>query len=148
LKENNQMVKYKTIEVLTNDDFFLTKITDQVKKFCDETDVENGLVFVVTAHTTTAITVNESLDCLESDIEDLLRELVKDDKPYTHAHWLPTYGRTSANATGHLRAMLVGNHCVFPIYQSKLQFGAAQDIYLCEFDGPQARTISLQIIGE
>jgi secondary thiamine-phosphate synthase enzyme len=142
------MLDYKTIEILTDEPFQMVRITNSVKDFCKASGITNGLVFVITSHTTTAITVNEGLDCLESDIEDLLRELVADDKPYSHAHWLPTYGRTSANATGHLRAMIVGNHCVFPINDGKLQFGAAQDIYLCEFDGPQARTISLQVIGE
>ncbi len=134
--------------VLTDKHFQFKKITDDVRRAVETSGVKKGMVCVITAHTTTGITVNEGLDCLESDMEDALRRLIPDDYPYVHAHWLPTYGRTSANATGHLRSMLTGNNCMFPVDQGKMMLGAAQDIYLCEFDGPQARKICIEVFGE
>lgn len=142
------MVKTDKIFVMTSNDVELVKLTEQVKEIVSNSGVRNGIVAVITAHTTTGITVNEGLDCLETDIVGTLRRLVPDDLPYTHAHFLPTYGRTSANATGHLRGMLLGNNCIFPIENGKVLLGEAQDVYLAELDGPQKRKLFVNIIGE
>ncbi len=142
------MIKLSSIFLLTKEHFDLLKITEKVKDLVKQPHVQSGLVVVMTTHTTTGIMVNEGLPCLESDIKTTLRNLVPDDYPYVHAHWLPTYGRTSANATGHLRSMLVGNSCTFPIENGKMVLGDAQDIYLAEFDGPQKRKIYIEVIGE
>ena len=142
------MVKQIKTAVLTDKHFDMKKITGQIKQAVEESGIQTGLVTAITAHTTTGITVNESLDCLESDIETFLRGLVKDDAEYVHAHWLPTYGRTSANCTGHLRSLVTGNHCVFPVTGGTIEVGAAQDIYLMEYDGPQNREITIVVMGE
>jgi secondary thiamine-phosphate synthase enzyme len=142
------MIKLSSIFLLTKEHFDLLKITEKVKDLVKQSHIQSGLVVVMTTHTTTGIMVNEGLPCLESDIKTTLRNLVPDDYPYVHAHWLPTYGRTSANATGHLRSMLVGNSCAFPIENGKMVLGDAQDIYLAEFDGPQKRKIYIEVLGE
>lgn len=67
---------------------------------------------------------------------------------YSHAHFLPTYGRTSANAYGHLRSILVGNSTVISLVNGKMTMGEAQEIVFMEFDGPQARKVFVDIIGE
>jgi secondary thiamine-phosphate synthase enzyme len=142
------MIKISSISLLTKEHFDLTKITEKVENIVKQSHIQSGLVVVMTTHTTTGIIVNEGLPCLESDIKTTLRNLVPDDYPYVHAHWLPNYGRTSANATGHLRSMLVGNSCIFPVENSKMVLGDAQDVYLAEFDGPQNRKIYIEVIGE
>lgn len=142
------MVKQTKFTVYSESHFDMLKITEEIKKAVEESGVQTGLVTAITLHTTTGITVNESLDCLESDIETFMRDLVKDDAEFVHAHWLPSYGRTSANATGHLRSFVTGNHCVFPVSEGKMLVGAAQDAYLMEYDGPQAREITITVYGE
>lgn len=142
------MVYFQDAEVLTEKHLQFVRLTDSVRKTVQESGIRDGMVFVVTAHTTTGITVNEGLECLESDMETVLCNLVPDDAPYVHAHWLPTYGRTSANATGHLRAMVTGNHCAFPVRDGEMLLGAAQEIYFAEFDGPQMRKITVEVMGE
>lgn len=52
------------------------------------------------------------------------------------------------NAPGHLKGHLTGNHCVFEVQNHEMKRRFAQEIYLCEFDGPQERTISVIIMGE
>ena len=42
----------------------------------------------------------------------------------------------------------MGNHCVFEVQNHEMKRRFAQEIYLCEFDGPQERTISVIIMGE
>ena len=70
------------------------------------------------------------------------------DAPYAHAHFLPTYGATSNNSQGHLKSVLTGNHCMFPVLDGKIVCGGAQDIYLVEFDGPQFRRVFVEVMGE
>ncbi len=142
------MIKIIPLHILTNryNQYFL--ITEDIKKAVAESGIQNGMVTVQTMHTTTAISVNEGLECLESDIDVFLKKLIPEDAPYSHNHMLRDYGSTGGNPTGHLKSMLLGNHCHFPIIEGKLIAGSAQDVWFCEFDGPSQRTISIIIEGE
>ena len=55
---------------------------------------------------------------------------------------------TTTGVTGHLKAMLTGNHCHFPVIDGEMVRGGAQEIYFCEFDGPAHRTINVIIQEE
>lgn len=112
-----------------------------------QSGIQNGLVTVLTKHTTTGVTVNEALECLESDIETALSLFAPEDRPYSHARMLRDYGSTAGNPTGHLKALVTGNHCHFLLQEGKLVRGGAQDVYFCEFDGPAQRNI-LVIVEE
>lgn len=142
------MVKHYEIVVASKDDYHVSFLGEMVKEKVKESGIKNGIVTTVTAHTNTGVVVTEPLDCIISDMNDMLHELVKDDAQYAHAHFLPTYGRTSANATGHLRSILMGNSCIFPIHKGQMMMGEAQEILLVEYDGPQARKVYIDIIGE
>jgi secondary thiamine-phosphate synthase enzyme len=123
-------------------------ITEKLKKICSESKVHNGIMYVISRHTTTGVTVNEALECLESDLKDMLERLIPEDYPYAHARILSAYGSTAGNPTGHLKSHLTGNHCVLPIIDGSISKGDAQEIYFCEFDGPASRTVTVTIIGE
>jgi len=142
------MVKHYETFVMTEDEYFTTYIGDIVKKYVADSKVTNGIVSVITAHTNCGIIVTEPLACILSDLDTLLHQLVDDDAEYSHAHFLNTYGRTSANAYGHLRSILVGNSTMVSLVNGKLAVGEAQEIVFMEFDGPQARKIYIDIIGE
>ena len=135
----------KTIRVLTKRYNEFDVITPQVEENVAQSGIQNGLVTVLTKHTTTGVTVNEALECLESDIETALSLFAPEDRPYSHARMLRDYGSTAGNPTGHLKAMLTGNHCHFIIQDGKLVRGGAQEIYFCEFDGPAQRNILVLI---
>lgn len=123
-------------------------ITKEVHEIVEKSPVKNGLVLVVTAHTTTGLIVNEGLPCVETDIADTLTKLVPLEADYAHAHFLPSYGATGNNSTGHIKSLLCGNHCVFPVVDGKIVCGMAQDIYIVELDGPQTRRIFVEVFGE
>ena len=142
------MVKLYEFFVMTQDEYDMEYIGDKVKEFAAESGIQNGIVSVVTAHTNCGIIVTEPLDCILSDLDVLLHRLVDDEDEYSHAHFLPTYGRTSANAYGPLRSILVGNSTVISLVNWKMIMGEAQEIVFMEFDGPQARKIFVDIIGE
>ncbi|MDY3918346.1 MAG: secondary thiamine-phosphate synthase enzyme YjbQ [Candidatus Limivivens sp.] len=142
------MVKMIEKYYMADKEFQLIPITQDVRDFVAESGIQNGVVFVITSHTTAGITVNENLDCLMVDIEETMERLIPTVYPYAHAHFLPSYGATGGNAPGHLKSMLCGNHCVFPIKEGKVQCGFAQEIYFAEFDGPQKRRVYIQVQGE
>ena len=142
------MVVLKTIRHLSESVEEYFNITRQVHDIVRESGIKNGFVAVITAHTTTGITVNEKLECLEDDLLDLLAGFAPEDGTYYHARFLHSYGAMAGNPTGHMKSMITGNHCVFPIVDGKMKLGAAQEIYLGEFDGPQDRTIRITVMGE
>lgn len=123
-------------------------LTDQLRAVVAQSGIQNGLAAVVTMHTTTGIGVNENVECLESDIDEALKRLVPEDLPYAHARILPTYGSTAGNPTGHIKSMLTGNNCMFPVMNGQLVMGDAQDVYLYEFDGPAKRTVVITVTGD
>lgn len=142
------MVVYKSFTLLTKQYNELIVVTDKIKEAVRDSGIKNGIVSVITKHTTTGITVNEALECLENDIEVFLEKLVPEDYPYAHARMLKSYGSTAGNPTGHLKAHITGNNCVFPIVEGEIIKGEAQEVYFCEFDGPAKRTVSISVIGE
>lgn len=142
------MVVLKKLQRLSKSPEEYINITEEVHKLVEESGVKNGLAFVLTTHTTTGIMVNEALPCVEKDISEMLEKVVPVDAPYVHAHFLPDYGATGNNSQGHLKSMLMGNHCAFPVIDGKIVCGGAQEIYLVDFDGPQRRTVYVEIMGE
>ena len=138
----------KTIRILTKQYVELDVITPQVEQIVAESGVKNGMVTVMTKHTTTGVTVNEALECLESDIEVALSLFAPEDRPYSHARMLWDYGSTAGNPTGHLKALLTGNHCHFLIQDGEIIRGGAQEVYFCEFDGPASRNILVMVEGQ
>ena len=142
------MIEIVPLKILTDEynQYFI--ITDDVLKAVKNSKIKNGMVTVLTKHTTTGITVNESLECLQSDIDVFLGKIIPEDAPYSHCHMLRDYGSTGGNPTGHLKALVVGNHCHFPIVDGEIIRGGAQDVFFIEFDGPSQRTINIIIQGE
>lgn len=142
------MIELHTISWMSKKPEEFHKLSDEIHEIVANSKIKNGIVIILTAHTTTGIMVNEGLPCVEKDIMDTLTRLVPEDNNYMHAHFLPSYGATGNNSTGHIRSMLCGNHCVFPLKDGEMIRGGAQDIYIVEFDGPQTRKIYVEIMGE
>jgi secondary thiamine-phosphate synthase enzyme len=142
------MVKLRVEKLRSTQEFQMIKITDKVRSFVEESGIQQGIVAVITAHTTTGIMINEGLECVEDDIEEALDRLIPKNYPYMHAHFLPSYGTTGGNSPGHLKSMLAGNHCLFPVVDGELFCGHAQDIYFVEFDGLKPRSYFIEVIGE
>ena len=142
------MIKTFSHEVRSREEFEMIKITKQVQQDVAESGMQRGLAFVISLHTTTSIMINESLPCVEKDIEQTLERIIPTDGDYVHTHMLPSYGTCSGNAPGHLKSMLCGNHCVLPVENGKIAGEAAQDIYFVEFDGLKIRKYIVELLGE
>ena len=97
------MVEFTKVKKCSSKEFELIKITDDVRRFAAQSKIKNGVVYVILSHTTAGIMVNESLPCLEKDIEATLEDLVPLHRDYAHSHFLPSYGAIGGNAPGHIR---------------------------------------------
>ena len=133
------MVKLEIIERMSHKPEEYMLITEDVHRIVETSGVRDGLAAVI---------VNEALHCVEKDISDMLEKMAPLDADYAHAHFLPSYGATGNNSQGHLKSLVCGNSCMFPVIDGKIVCGGAQDIYLVDFDGPQKRKIYMEVIGE
>lgn len=129
----------------------LVDITPQVEGAVAESGVSNGLVLVMTKHTSAGVVVTEGLECLEQDVLEHLERLAPDrpaDYGYHHNRYLDFDGRLGFNAGAHLKSVLSGYFACFPIANGQLVRGSRQRIYFAEFDGPLAREVVVQVLGE
>jgi secondary thiamine-phosphate synthase enzyme len=135
------------LELETTHETELIDISGRIAELVADSGVQNGTVFVLSLHTTTAITVNEGLLDLEIDIANLIHKLAPDNDSYRHSRFLPSDGQMAVNATSHLRSALLGFQVFFPIENGQMVKGARHTIYFVELDGPQYRTYVVQILG-
>nr|MDO8132854.1 secondary thiamine-phosphate synthase enzyme YjbQ [Candidatus Njordarchaeum guaymaensis] len=138
----------KRIGIQTNDFQDIINVTDYVKQAVKDSGIANGILYVMTMHTTTGITVNEDAECIRRDILTLFKRLVPEEGDYRHARYLDFDGRLGVNAPSHLRSVIAGNHTVILLQDGKLVVGQRQSIFFLEFDGPQHREFVITIIGE
>lgn len=113
------MIEHREISRITCRYNELVPLGADICRLVEESQVTNGVVYVITMHTTTGITVNERLECLEDDILSYFEREFPEDGFYYHARFLDSYGAMAGNPTGHLKAMITGNHCVFPVAGGK-----------------------------
>jgi len=126
----------------------LIDLTPQVERAVRESGVREGVVNIMTLHTSSGIVVTEGLPCLEMDVLDHLERLAPDEGDYYHNRYLEIDGRLGFNAGAHLRSVIGGIQAFFPIEGGEIVKGSRQRIYFAEYDGPLARTCCIQILGQ
>jgi len=141
-------IKLEKLEVQTRGDKELVDVTPEVERVVRESGVQNGVVNVLTMHTSSGIVVTEGLPCLEMDVLNHLETLAPDDGDYYHNRYLDIDGRLGFNAGSHLKSILGGINAFFPIEDGQIVKGGRQRIYFAEYDGPLCRTYCVQVIGE
>ena len=133
--------------ILTRKETELIDITGKVLDTVAGSGVRTGVVFVLSLHTTTGLTVNEGLPDLEADIAEWIQRLAPEDHPYRHARFLDSDGQMAINAPSHLRGALLGFQVYFPVENGEVVKGGRQTVYFVELDGPQERTYVIQVMG-
>ena len=79
------MIKSERITILTKEYNQMIVITGQVEEIVRNSGIKDGVVFIITNHTTTGITVNEGLECIQSDIMEMLGKVAPEEGIYSHA---------------------------------------------------------------
>ncbi len=138
----------KTLELQTRRDKELMDVPSRVEQIVRESGIKEGLVFVITLHTSSGVLVNEGLECLERDIINHLEAMAPDEGDYYHNRYLDIDGRLGFNAGAHLKSVLSGFQVFFPVHEGAIVKGSRQRIYFAEYDGPLCRTYCVQVIGE
>lgn len=131
-------MKSKEINISTSKRLEFVDITSQINEFVKDSRIEDGAILIFTKHTTSGLTINENESGLISDMENILKKLVPEDR-YEH-------DRIDNNADSHLRSLLLEHSLLLPISDKKLQLGTWQRIFFVELDGPRSRNILMRII--
>jgi secondary thiamine-phosphate synthase enzyme len=142
------IIKLERIKVQSRKSEEAINITPVVDEVVRKSGVRNGLVNVMNMHTTAGLLVTEGIPCLEEDILTHFARLVPEDEDYHHRRYLDYDGRLGFNADAHLKSVLGGISCSFPIEEGKVVRGSRQTIYFMEYDGPLERTYVVQVLGE
>jgi secondary thiamine-phosphate synthase enzyme len=147
------IVKLARVEVQSRQDLEMIDVTGEVDRAVAESGVSDGLVLVLTTHTSSGLLVTEGLECLERDVLAHLERLAPKQPPagapgYWHNRYLAIDGRLGFNAGDHLKSILGGINCFFPIERGVVVRGSRQRVYFVEYDGPLARTLLIQVIGQ
>ncbi len=129
----------KSFSVKTSSDVEFIDITGRVKDIVSASEVSEGICLVYVPHTTAGITINEAAD--PSVKQDMIMELNKI-VPFSDS-----YRHREGNSAAHIKTTLTGSSVQLPIAGGNLVTGTWQGIYLCEFDGPRTRNVSVQVLG-
>ncbi len=130
----------RTFEVRTGRRTEFVEITADVRRAVREDGLRDGLCVVYCPHTTAAVTIQENAD--PDVVHDLLlwlnKHIPKDVPGFRHAE---------GNSDSHLKSSLVGPSVTLLVEKGELVLGTWQGVYFCEFDGPRARSVHVQTVG-
>jgi secondary thiamine-phosphate synthase enzyme len=127
-------------------------ITDQVASAVRSTGVKDGIVTIVSRHTTMAVRIQEAEPLLLEDLLSFLRRLAPSNVHYQHndfrirTHHM--HDDESPNGHSHCLQFLLGTSETVPIEDGQLLLGEWQRIFLVELDGPRhKREVLIQTVG-
>jgi secondary thiamine-phosphate synthase enzyme len=133
------------IEIATVEPIQIVDITDLVRAWVAGSGVREGLLTVVSAHTTARININEREPQLQRDMLTYLKRFVPRDGDWLH-NVAPVDGRDNAHA--HVLGLLMTSSESIPVADGVPVLGEWQSVFFIELDGPRARRgIELQLLG-
>ncbi|MCL2842710.1 MAG: secondary thiamine-phosphate synthase enzyme YjbQ [Oscillospiraceae bacterium] len=118
----------------------MVNITSRITEAIMESGVTEGLCVIHCPHTTAGLTINENADPdVTKDMLYALNEISPDRARFRHME---------GNSAAHVKASLMGAGITLIVHRGRPVLGIWQGIYFCEFDGPRARTVHVQVAGE
>jgi secondary thiamine-phosphate synthase enzyme len=145
------LARCERVEVRTERPFEIVDVTDLVAQRVRCAGLVIGIVTVQTAHTTTAILVNEHEPLLLEDLRRLLERLAPQGARYRHDDLDARRPRVASgerrNGHAHCRAMLLPSSATLNVRDGRIELGCWQRILLVELDGARKRTLSISVLG-
>lgn len=136
----------RQIRLATTEPIQLIDITAEVEALFQAARLADGLLTLMSPHTTAHINLNEREPELQRDMLAFLTRLVPRDGGYGH-DLEPVDGRH--NAHSHLMGLLMNATETIPFVGGKLQLGGWQSVFFVELDGPRpARLVNVQMLGQ
>jgi secondary thiamine-phosphate synthase enzyme len=141
---NCMSVSTSSISFNTRGNADIVDITEQVLGALAGSGLQNGILTLFTASSTSALTTIEYESGALSDLRRLLDEIVPADKQYAHnARW------GDGNGHSHVRAALLGPSLTVPFIGARLTLGTWQQIIFIDFDNrSRRRELIVQMMGE
>jgi len=133
------------IALETTEPIQLIDITPRVLALVERAGIRDGLLTLISPHTTARVHLNEREELLQRDMVAYLQGLVPSHGDYLHDRD-PVDGRPNAHA--HLLGLFMNASETIPIAGGRLLLGGWQSVFLCELDGPRPeRLVQLQLLG-
>jgi secondary thiamine-phosphate synthase enzyme len=133
----------KKLAVQTPPGESLVDITAAVKAAVQESQVAEGICVLFAPHTTAALTVNSGMDAnTAKDILADVRRLVPTRVDFHHIFDTP------ADASGHIKAVLIGGSQTLIVTGGEVLLGHSQSIFFYEFDGPRSRQVVVRVMAD
>lgn len=120
-------------------------ITQPVRDWVATAGIREGLLTLISPHTTARVNINESEAQLQRDMTTFLKRLVPQD-----GDWLHNINTVDdrPNAHSHLLGLFMTASQTIPLAKGDLMLGGWQSVFFVELDGPRpSRSLDLQIIG-
>ena len=145
-------VNMRRLAFETSEPIQFVDITNEVAAAVRATGVTDGIVTIVSRHTTMAVRIQEAEPLLLEDLLGFLRRLAPANVHYQHndfrvrTHHM--HDDESPNGHSHCLQFLLGTSETVPIENGELLLGEWQRIFLVELDGPRAkREVLVQTVG-
>lgn len=127
-------------------------VTDIVEASVRRSDINQGSVLVVSAHTTCAMIVQENEPLLLADLAERLKRFAHEDEPYRHndmdIRTINVCGIDEcANGHSHCQHAILGVSVHLPVLNRAMVLGRWQRILLVELDHPRQREFTVDVTG-
>ncbi len=118
-------------------------LTADLEQRLADSKVREGLLTVMIAGSTAAVTTIEYEPGVIRDLQSALGRIAPQDMEYAHnLRW------GDGNGFAHVRAALMKPSLAIPVIQGKLSLGTWQQVVLLDFDNrPRNRSVLVQIMG-
>ncbi len=104
-------------------------ITDEVQKFIEKSDKEDGAVLIFSVGSTGAITTLEYEPGLKRDLSMIMEKIAPYSDYYEHHRtW------NDDNGSSHVKSAIIGTSMIVPFSNRRLMLGTWQQIVLINFD--------------
>lgn len=128
------------ISLNTNKQKEIVDITDLINLEIKNQKIKQGLIFIFTLHTTTALTTADLDPGTDLDMLDAFENIIPK-LNYRHPH-------NPDHVSDHILSSLIGTSLILPIQDGKLLLGIWQRVILIEFNGPKERKLFLKFIKD
>jgi len=131
------------IELGTQRYFQYINITDKIQNIVNKSKINDGMVFVNSAHNTATVIMQEADSTIHEDTKEIVDGLIPMNRKYKHSY------EGNINATAHIKNQLIGNsNLTIPVKDGKLVLGTWQQVFFLELLESRNRKIIISIIGE
>lgn len=122
----------------------ILNLTETVRAWVQASGVREGLLTVLSPHTTARITLNERDPALQRDMVAFLERIAP--RGHAYEHNLDTVD-DRANAHAHLLGLFMPASVSVPVTGGDLELGGWQSLFFVELDGPRRnRTVQLHLL--